>query len=221
MRFAFKYLLAGAAMLGLGLAAAPGASALTITPVKTSMDASAPVELARQGGVGGRGGGVVLRRNYGGGARIHSRGNYNRGIYQAGNRGRSHIAAGAPNLRRYGYNQGPAGRHRVRNYGYHSGKQYSRHGQWRHYDQNHHGHRYKYRHGHYRHYHDGYWYSWPWWLGAGIGIYYGGYYDQPYYIGTDAHAAWCLRRYRSYNPATDLYLGFDGYYHRCISPYGY
>lgn len=33
------------------------------------------------------------------------------------------------------------------------------------------------------------------------------------------HVRWCLNRYRSYNPRTDQYLGYDGYYHRCRSPY--
>lgn len=34
-----------------------------------------------------------------------------------------------------------------------------------------------------------------------------------------AHVRWCLNRYRSYNPRTDQYLGYDGYYHFCRSPY--
>lgn len=34
-----------------------------------------------------------------------------------------------------------------------------------------------------------------------------------------AHVRWCLRRYRSYNPRTDQFLGYDGYYHYCRSPY--
>ncbi|WP_394706316.1 BA14K family protein [Breoghania sp.] len=34
-----------------------------------------------------------------------------------------------------------------------------------------------------------------------------------------AHVNWCLRRYRSYNPRTDRFLGYDGRYHRCRSPY--
>ena len=33
------------------------------------------------------------------------------------------------------------------------------------------------------------------------------------------HVAWCEAHFRSYSPATDSYLGFDGYYHRCVSPY--
>ena len=35
-----------------------------------------------------------------------------------------------------------------------------------------------------------------------------------------AHIQWCLNRYRTYNPATNLYLGFDGRYHVCRSPFG-
>lgn len=31
----------------------------------------------------------------------------------------------------------------------------------------------------------------------------------------DAHIARCLSRYRTYNPGTDTYIGFDGYYHLC------
>jgi hypothetical protein len=37
--------------------------------------------------------------------------------------------------------------------------------------------------------------------------------------GYNAHVRWCLARYRSYNPATNLYIGYDGYGHRCLSPY--
>jgi hypothetical protein len=37
--------------------------------------------------------------------------------------------------------------------------------------------------------------------------------------GWNAHVRWCLNRYQSYSPASDTYLGYDGYYHRCISPY--
>ena len=33
------------------------------------------------------------------------------------------------------------------------------------------------------------------------------------------HVAWCEAHFRSYSAATDSYLGFDGYYHRCVSPY--
>lgn len=32
---------------------------------------------------------------------------------------------------------------------------------------------------------------------------------------TTGHVAACQARYRSYNPATDMYLGYDGNYHYC------
>ena len=35
---------------------------------------------------------------------------------------------------------------------------------------------------------------------------------------TSAHVAWCQQNYRSYNPATDSFIGNDGNAHRCISP---
>ncbi len=34
-----------------------------------------------------------------------------------------------------------------------------------------------------------------------------------------AHVDWCLSNYRSYNPATDTFMGYDGYAHRCVGPY--
>lgn len=33
--------------------------------------------------------------------------------------------------------------------------------------------------------------------------------------GWDAHVQRCEARYRSYNPRTDMFLGYDGQYHRC------
>jgi hypothetical protein len=51
------------------------------------------------------------------------------------------------------------------------------------------------------------------------------YYDSeptPYYGGaprTGRHVRWCLNRYRSYNPRTDQYLAYSGYYRYCNSPY--
>ena len=64
----------------------------------------------------------------------------------------------------------------------------------------------------------------------GFTFYFGGWwYDQPWWRTTpppllpqargNAHVNWCLNRYRSYNPATDMYFGFDGMHHRCRSPY--
>jgi hypothetical protein len=39
-------------------------------------------------------------------------------------------------------------------------------------------------------------------------------------FGTPAvnHTTYCQNRYVSYNVSTDSFLGYDGYYHRCISP---
>ena len=42
------------------------------------------------------------------------------------------------------------------------------------------------------------------------------YYDQSW---TEAHIEWCLDRYRSYNPATNTFMGYDGYAHECRGPY--
>ena len=75
---------------------------------------------------------------------------------------------------------------------------------------NRHGPRFRTRRGRNRHYYNGFWYTVPFWLGTG-------YYAGQYY--GDSHIQWCLRRYRSYNPRTDTYRGYDGYDHRCISPY--
>ena len=49
-------------------------------------------------------------------------------------------------------------------------------------------------------------------------------YVRPRYVRPRAavrggHVRWCLNRYRSYNPATDSYRGYDGRYHRCHSPF--
>ena len=33
--------------------------------------------------------------------------------------------------------------------------------------------------------------------------------------GYDSHVARCEANYRSYNPRTDMFLGYDGQYHRC------
>jgi hypothetical protein len=46
-------------------------------------------------------------------------------------------------------------------------------------------------------------------------------YAPNYYLngpGASAHIEWCLARYQSYNPDTNMYLGYDGNYHRCRGP---
>lgn len=42
------------------------------------------------------------------------------------------------------------------------------------------------------------------------------YYDRRW---TEAHIEWCLDRYRSYNPATNMFTGYDGYQRQCVGPY--
>lgn len=80
------------------------------------------------------------------------------------------------------------------------------------YNRHYHGRRYKYRRDGYSHFYGGYFYAWPWWYNS---LYY--YPRRTYAYG--AHERWCLNRYRSYNPRTDMYLGYDGRYHYCNSPY--
>jgi hypothetical protein len=66
-------------------------------------------------------------------------------------------------------------------------------------------------------------------LGYGYGGYYGddyadnGYYDgtydtgQPYVVSSNPapDPAYCAQRYRSYDPASGTYLGYDGLRHPC------
>ena len=56
---------------------------------------------------------------------------------------------------------------------------------------------------------------------GGFGAY--NYYDDDYddgYVGlSSAHVRWCLNRYRSYNPRTNLWVAFSGKKHQCDSPY--
>jgi hypothetical protein len=45
-----------------------------------------------------------------------------------------------------------------------------------------------------------------------------GYQSEPYGYAGSADAAWCAQRYRSFNPATGTYLGYDGWQHACQGP---
>jgi hypothetical protein len=60
------------------------------------------------------------------------------------------------------------------------------------------------------------------------GGYYGGYYPAPYYAAPypapgyyaggpagDDDVAYCMQRYRSYDPGSGTYLGYDGARHPC------
>ncbi|WP_136625941.1 BA14K family protein, partial [Bradyrhizobium macuxiense] len=44
-----------------------------------------------------------------------------------------------------------------------------------------------------------------------------GYYDDsaPVAVAPDADASYCAQRYRSYDPASGTYLGYDGRRHPC------
>jgi hypothetical protein len=48
-----------------------------------------------------------------------------------------------------------------------------------------------------------------------------GYYGHPYdgYGGPRSHVAWCEWRYRTYNPATDMFYARPGVQEYCRSPY--
>jgi len=103
-----------------------------------------------------------------------------------------------------------------RNKSYRSGKRryyYKRYPNWR-YNSRRYGPRYRaYRPG-YGYYYGGYWYRRPWWtFTVPVPA------PAPVPAYGNAHVRWCLNHYRSYNPRTDMFLGYDGYYHRCRSPY--
>lgn len=76
------------------------------------------------------------------------------------------------------------------------------------YDPKKHGPRTEHRTDRNRYPYHGFWYTIPFWL-----------YSFPQYDYWDEHVRWCLNRFRSYNPETDMYLGYDGRHHRCRSPY--
>jgi len=70
-------------------------------------------------------------------------------------------------------------------------------------------------------------YGYPY--GYGSYPYYGSYY-QPYYapsysyyrpVRASRHVRYCLNRYRTYSVRSNTFIGFDGYRHRCKSPYRY
>ncbi|MBR0857167.1 BA14K family protein [Bradyrhizobium liaoningense] len=88
--------------------------------------------------------------------------------------------------------------------------------------------------GHWRHRGGGFWPGFA--AGAAIGglgsyaYYGGGYYDDPYYYGDSYYdepsvavvpdsggdsAAYCAQRFKSYDPASGTYLGYDGQRHPC------
>ncbi len=86
-----------------------------------------------------------------------------------------------------------------------------------------HGDRCRYRAGGCRYYRNGYYYRTPWWtlplVGAGVVI--GSTLDDGPYIGPRPrrHVAWCLDRYRSYNPRSNTWVSNSGDIRQCNSPY--
>lgn len=74
-----------------------------------------------------------------------------------------------------------------------------------------------------RHDFDGSYLFLPLIIGGGYGAY--DYYDDDYnddygYSGVSSkHVRWCLKRYRSYNPRTNLWVSYSGKKHQCNSPY--
>lgn len=122
---------------------------------------------------------------------------YRNGQVYAGNRYRA-------GNRYYAGKHGWNGKHGWKGYGYHNGR-YK-------------GPRYRYRYPGYNYFYGGFWYPWPWWS---VGYYGGGYNDYGYGggYGASAHVEWCLNRYRSYDPRTNTYMGYDGRRHSCNSPF--
>lgn len=116
---------------------------------------------------------------------------------------------------KFGYHRGRFGKH----YGYNR----HWHGKRRHYGYNRWN---KHRWHGYPYYNYGWYGGAPWWYyGAALAYTVPYYYDSGYeddYDGGDygdAHVRRCLNRYRSYNPKTDLFRGYDGRLHRCRLPY--
>jgi hypothetical protein len=58
--------------------------------------------------------------------------------------------------------------------------------------------------------------------GYGYGPY-RGYYAPRAYVAPvgGSHVRWCMNRYRSYDPRSNTFMGYDGDRHRCVSPYRY
>jgi hypothetical protein len=99
-------------------------------------------------------------------------------------------------------------------YGKRSGKKYGKKSYNKHwkYSRHRHGQRYRARRHGFVHFYGGYWYARPWWtIQVPVPV--------PYYGGGNAHVQYCLDNYNSYNPATDMFFGYDGYYHRCQGSY--
>ena len=56
----------------------------------------------------------------------------------------------------------------------------------------------------------------PWWQPAPYGSVAAGQAFKNAY--NNPHIRWCFNRYRSYDPRSDTYVGYDGDRHRCRGP---
>ena len=195
--FGFKKSFAGAIFGALLLGMPSGASAMPIAAPGVHPDGQVIQAQSRD---------WIKRRP--GGASMAPRGASNR--YYRGGR---NYGYGGP---RYGYG-GPRYGYGGPRYGYRvpMARRYA-------YDWRQHGYRYRYRRPGYGYYNGGYWYSSPWW-GAGAGLAAGaligsavaGANAAPVY---DDHVSWCSQRYRTYDPASDTYVGKGGRRYRCVGP---
>lgn len=59
----------------------------------------------------------------------------------------------------------------------------------------------------------------PFIIGGGFGAYNNYDDDFGYAGGSSRHVSWCLNRYRSYNPRTNLWRAYSGKKYQCDSPY--
>ena len=58
--------------------------------------------------------------------------------------------------------------------------------------------------------------------GYGYGPYRSYYAPRAYYAPVGgSHVRWCMNRYRTYDPRSNTFIGYDGDRHRCRSPYRY
>lgn len=58
--------------------------------------------------------------------------------------------------------------------------------------------------------------------GYGYGPYRGYYAPRAYVTPSGgSHVRWCMSRYRSYDPRSNTFMGYDGDRHQCVSPYRY
>ena len=65
-----------------------------------------------------------------------------------------------------------------------------------------------------RHRHDENYLIWPL-IGYSTDTYEPEYAPPEAYAYDDAHVSWCSAHYATYDPASDTYMGYDGYRHLC------